>query len=103
LQPVLTLDKFVLGARWELFKNKHGSRALVPGVDAMGNPIVAPLDDTSLMNFTITPGYYLAEGFLARAELRLDTSSHDVFPNADDPPALKGNQVTFGIGASYSF
>ena len=65
IQPVLALDGFSLGARFEYFHDDDGARTTVP--------------DSNWMNFTITPGYTV-DKFTARAEYRLDTISEDVVP-----------------------
>jgi len=94
IQPVVAMGDFSLGARYEYFHNKHGSRVLLPGGTAVFN-------NASLMNFTVTPGYMLTKGFTVRGELRLDTASEAVFLRSSAAP--QKTQTTFGVGAHYLF
>jgi len=93
IQPVLALDSFTLGARYEYFHNAHGSRVPLPGG--------AVFDNASLMNFTVTPGYMVTKGITIRAELRLDTASKAVFLRDNASP--EKTQTTFGTGIQYMF
>jgi hypothetical protein len=84
IQPVVNVDAFSAGLRVEYFSDPDGARA------ALG-------EDMSFWNFTITPGYTLAEGFTARAEYRLDMASEDVFYDGES------TNSTIALGAHYMF
>ncbi len=86
LQPVLKAGAASIGARFEYFKDKNGSRTLLA-------------NSPNFMNFTITPGYTFDGAFTVRAELRYDTSNQEVL----GVDANKKNQTTFAIGAHYVF
>lgn len=98
LQPVYTMDMFSLGGRLEYFSNKHGTRT------GLG-------EDTSIFNFTITPGITPTKNFTLRLEYRVDAvlgaKALDPTTNvlADNKEQLNGksSQHTIAIGASYSF
>lgn len=116
LQPVYTMDKFSIGARFEYFNNKHGSRVTVPTATTTAGPppvttiALAPLDGASLMNFTITPGFTPTKNFQFRAEFRVDAAlggkdaagndNKNIFYKSDGPTS---SQMTVALGASYMF
>ena len=108
LQPVVTMDAFKLGARFEFFQDKGFSRTGLGGV--LGpQPIIDPATGmvtgvspavakkVSLWNVSITPGYMLGGGFMARLEYRHDGVSEKVLWDG------KKGQDSFSIGASYMF
>lgn len=84
VQPVYTYSAFSLGGRFEWFSDPQGVRALAPS-------------SGSYMNFTITPGYAIAQNFVVRGELRLDTASQNILTNG------KSTQTTVALGAHYLF
>jgi hypothetical protein len=91
LQPVYKKDAFSFGGRLELMSDNHGVRIGFP-------------DKGTVLNFTLTPGYTLAEHFTLRLEYRLDAVL-----SANDPVAGKrqlngkSTQHTIGLGAHYVF
>jgi hypothetical protein len=87
LQPLYKSGAASLGARFEYFKDKNGSRTGVAG-------------DPSLINLTITPGYTIASAFTLRGELRYDHASE---PFLSQAAAGKKSQGTVALSASYSF
>jgi hypothetical protein len=98
VQPVFTMDAFKLGGRFEWFQDKGLSRTagnlgLIPDPTV---PAALGYDKLSFMNFTITPGYTLADAFTVRAEYRMDIASEEVFDN-------EKSQSTVAIGAHYVF
>lgn len=92
IQPVVAIEKFTLGGRIEYFGNKHGSRL-------SGNYLN---DRLNMWNFTITPGYQVADGLTVRGELRLDTANQDIFLRNGTAGPQK-TQTTFAVGAHYMF
>ncbi|HEX9297229.1 MAG TPA: outer membrane beta-barrel protein [Polyangiaceae bacterium] len=86
LQPVLKVDAITVGARYEYFKDKNGSRSLA-------------LNSPAYQNFTITPGYTFDGAFTLRAELRHDIATEEIL----GVDGNKKNQTTFAIGAHYVF
>jgi hypothetical protein len=100
VQPVYTSGDFVLGGRLEYFNDKTGSRLGLVADDG-ANP-----QKTSLLNFTITPGYMLSKSFTMRLEYRIDAvlSAKDG-AGGTDKKLLNGksSQSTIAIGATYAF
>ncbi len=98
LQPVYVMDAFSLGARLEYFYDTHGSR--------LNQGSFVP-DKTSLLNFTITPGYMVAKNLTLRAEFRIDAvlGSKDAATGTTNKDILNGKstQPTIAIGAQYTF
>ena len=88
LQPVLKSGAMSLGGRFEVFKDKNGSRTGIA-------------NDPTLINLTITPGYTIASAFTVRGELRYDHASEPVLSQA--PSGGKKGQGTMALSASYSF
>jgi hypothetical protein len=117
IQPVYTMDAFSLGARLEYFNNKHGSRVAqnqtIPGTPAMGaipatpdTTALLPVDGTSLLNFTITPGYMLSKSFTLRAEFRIDAvmaAKNSAGGSEKNILNGKSSQATWALGATYAF
>ena len=103
IQPVVKVDAYSLGARFEFFNDSGLSRSglgnAINPKDAMG-ALIDPTntkDKVSLWNLTLTPGYTIAGALLCRAEFRIDGASE---------PALwagKKTQETISLGASYMF
>jgi hypothetical protein len=73
LQPVLTVDAFSAGLRFEYFADDGGSRTGTFSQDP-NNPT-----DVSVWNLTVTPGYTVDEALQLRAEYRLDKASENIF------------------------
>jgi hypothetical protein len=99
LQPVLTVDAFSLGARFEYFVDNDGARTAF--TDANGDPA-----ELGLWNFTITPGYTVDEKLQLRAEYRIDGASEDVFTSDQpepDPDKPVSTQHTIALAAAYMF
>jgi hypothetical protein len=100
LQPVLTLDEFSLGARFEYFMDNGGSRTATGITEASGDPA-----DLSVWNLTLTPGYTVDEALQIRAEYRLDSASEDIF--AEDfstaEPDAESMQHTIAVAVAYMF
>jgi hypothetical protein len=89
LQPVLKSGAMSLGGRFEVFKDKNGSRDGNIG------------GDPTLINVTIAPGYTVASALTFRGELRYDHSSVDML--SQDPAGPKKSQGTFALSAAYVF
>jgi hypothetical protein len=88
LQPLLKSGAMSLGGRFEVFKDKNGSRTLTAG-------------SPTLINLTIAPGYTIASALTLRGELRYDHSSVDML--SQDPAGPKKSQGTFALSAAYVF
>jgi len=86
VQPVLKVDAFSFGARFEWFKDTKGSRTLGP-------------NDPSLINVTLAPGYTFGGAFTIRGEFRYDSASEEMLGVNHD----KKNQSTIALGAHYVF
>jgi len=72
LQPLYHFsEKTCLGLRYEYFKDSDGARTGVV---------------QALQNISVVPTYFLTEGLMGRAELRLDISDEEVFRDADGAP-----------------
>lgn len=84
LQPVLKVDAFSFGARFEYFADKEGTRTGAPGTDV------------KVWNVTATPGYTIDEALQLRAEYRLDGANEEIF-NGED------KQHTVAAAVSYLF
>ncbi|GAB3995869.1 hypothetical protein GCM10028807_37130 [Spirosoma daeguense] len=85
-------EKFGLGARYEMFDNKNGVRALT---DAAGN-------GASVNSITITGNITAADGHvLLKPELRIDTYSANKFEKNDG--TLTPSQATLGMAAIFKF
>ncbi|HEX9619727.1 MAG TPA: outer membrane beta-barrel protein, partial [Polyangiaceae bacterium] len=82
VQPVLAFDEASVGARFEFFSDGDGART--------------GIEDLSVWNLTLTPGYTFDEALTFRAEYRLDSASEDVFNG-------EGQQHTVALGAHYVF
>jgi len=104
LQPVLKVDAFQLGGRFEYFSDNQMSRAtfaqsINPKVPATGN-LVDPTntkDKVSYWTLAIAPGYTIAGAVLLRAEFRVDGASEEVLWNT------KKTQTSLSLGAAYMF
>jgi hypothetical protein len=94
IQPVVKVDAYSLGARFEYFSDKGLSRT--SGFSAAG-VAAAGKDKVGLWNFTITPGYTIASALLLRAEFRVDGASEEVLWNG------KKTQTSLAFGAAYTF
>lgn len=91
-------DKFGLGARYEVFDNSEGARALV-AADGSG---------VSVNSLTITGNITVADGHvLLKPELRVDSYSKDKFVDGDLPANgilnLTQSQTTLGMAAIFKF
>ena len=86
MQPVLKVDAFSFGARFEYFKDTKGSRTAGP-------------NDPSFINVTLTPGYTFGGALTIRGEFRYDSSSEAILNINRD----KKNQSTIALGAHYVF
>lgn len=85
-------DKFGFGARYEVFDNKDGARALT---DAAGN-------GATVNSLTLTGNITAADGHvLLKPELRIDTYSGDKFEKNDG--SLTKSQTTLGMAAIFKF
>jgi hypothetical protein len=85
-------DKVSLGARYEVFDNKGGARALV-AADGSG---------VSVNSITITGNITTGGGHvLLKPELRMDSYSKDKFLNGDNK--LVKSQTTLGLAAIFKF
>ncbi|UFH53500.1 porin [Spirosoma sp. KNUC1025] len=85
-------DKFGLGARYEMFDNKNGVRALT---DATGA-------GASVNSITITGNITAGGGHvLLKPELRIDSYSADKFEKNDG--SLTKSQTTLGMAAIFKF
>ncbi len=90
VQPLYAKDAFSFGGRIELFGFKNGSPGIGP---APGN--------SKILNFTLTPGYTIADHFTVRFEYRVDAVlSSDAGKNQLNG---KSTQHTIGLGAHYMF
>ncbi len=94
-------DKFALGARYEIFDNSGGARALTAG-DGTG---------VSVNSLTVTGNFTLADGHvLLKPEFRMDTYSKNKFvgdtPSVDSDGttlATEKSQSTIGMAAIFKF
>ena len=85
-------DRFSLGARYEVFDNSSGARALT-AADGSG---------VSVTSLTITGNITVADGHvLLKPELRTDFYSKDKF--IDGAGALQKSQTTLGMAAIFKF
>lgn len=85
LQPVLTVDAFSAGLRFEYFADNDGTRTGAPGTDI------------NVFNLTVAPGYTFDDALLIRAEYRFDKANEPVFPENED------QQHTIAAAVSYMF
>jgi hypothetical protein len=104
LQPVLKLQAFQLGARFEFFQDKGLSRTY--GFSGAMNPKDADgnLEDPtntknklSMWTFGIAPGYTIANALLMRAEFRVDKANEEVLWNVNK------TQTSLTLSAAYYF
>ena len=104
LQPVLKIDAFQVGARFEYFADKGLSRT--SGFSGAINPKDADgaLEDptntknkVSLWTLGIAPGYTIANALLMRAEFRVDGANEEVLW------AGKKTQKSLAFSAAYYF
>lgn len=86
VQPVIRVADFILGLRYEFFKNQKGSRT--------------GFENLLVHNFTISPGIKKG-GLLARVEFRFDVANQPIFE--DRKGDKKKNLPTVSMGFSYSF
>ncbi len=93
IQPVVHVDAFSLGARFEYFSDKGLTRATF----AAAATEAAGKDKVGLWNFTITPGYTIASALLLRAEFRVDGADQEVMWGG------KKTQTSIALGAAYMF
>ena len=85
-------DKFGLGARYEVFDNSGGARALT-AADGSG---------VNVNSMTITGNITVADGHvLLKPELRMDSYSKNKFTDADGK--LLKSQTTLGMAAIFKF
>lgn len=85
-------DKFGLGARYEVFDNTNGARALT-AADGSG---------VSVNSITVTGNVTLADGhLLLKPELRLDSYSKNKFIDGDGK--LTKSQTTLGLAAIFKY
>lgn len=85
-------DKFGLGARYEVFDNSDGARALT-AADGSG---------VSVNSLTVTGNITVADGHvLLKPELRIDSYSKGKFIDGDG--ALQKGQTTLGMAAIFKF
>jgi hypothetical protein len=97
---VAVTDIFALGARYELFNNESGVRALLNRLD----------QGTKVNSFTLTGNFTLADGhILLKPELRIDSypkvgGSSEVQQFEDSNGRFtKNSQTTLGMAFIYSF
>jgi Putative beta-barrel porin-2, OmpL-like. bbp2 len=85
-------DKFGLGARYEVFDNAGGARALT-AADGSG---------VNVNSLTVTGNITVADGHvLLKPELRIDSYSKDKFIDGDGK--LQKGQTTLGMAAIFKF
>jgi len=91
IQPVVKVDAFQVGARFEYFKDKGLTRtgALLQGTPADNKQ--------SYWTFGIAPGYTLAGAMLLRAEFRVDGAQDEVLWGG------KKTQSSLAFSAAYYF
>jgi hypothetical protein len=95
LQPVIKVDGFSAGLRFEYFADNDGART------GFG-------DELSVWNLTVTPGYTFDEKLQIRAEFRHDQASEEVFigdlGGADGVTReLEKSQQTIAAAVAYMF
>jgi hypothetical protein len=88
VQPVLKSGGFSAGLRFEYFSDTEGSRTGATGTDI------------NVWNLTVTPGYSI-EGWMARAEYRLDSANEPIFFGSSG--ASQEQQHTIAAAVSYMF
>jgi hypothetical protein len=99
LQPTYTSDSFTFGARVEFFADPDGARTFNDDLIALTG-----VGDSSYINFTLTPGFILAQGFKLRAELRADIATEEVLGKLDEnDPDLGKFNIGAALGAEYVF
>jgi len=91
LQPVLTLDEFSFGARFEYFVDENGSRTGNAGTDI------------NAWNLTLTPGYTIDEKLQLRAEYRMDSANEDILATDSGGGDGDNMQHTIAVAAAYMF
>ena len=93
LQPVVKLDAFQIGTRFEFFQDKGLSRTggFAGGLAADGK------DKVSLWTFGLAPGYTIAGAMLVRAEFRVDGANEEVLWGG------KKTQTSLAFSAAYYF
>ena len=98
IQPVVKIDAFQVGLRFEYFSDDGLSRTygFVNPPDAMGAPSNTN-DKVGLWTFGIAPGYTIASAFLLRGEFRVDGADKEVLWNG------KKTQTSLSFGAAYMF
>jgi hypothetical protein len=93
IQPVLKVDGFSAGLRFEYFKDNDGART------GFG-------DEISVWNLTVTPGYTFDEKLQVRAEFRHDQASEEVFTGDLDSAGqreFEKGQQTIAVAVAYIF
>jgi hypothetical protein len=91
VQPVLKLNAFQVGARFEYFKDKGLTRT---GLLLQGTP---PEAKQSYYTFGIAPGYTIAGAMLLRTEFRVDGAQDEVLWGG------KKTQTSLAFSAAYYF
>ncbi len=101
MQPVLKVDAFQVGARFEFFQDKQFSRTTfakaINPIDEMTGVAANDKDKVSYWTLGIAPGYTIASALLLRAEFRVDGSNEEVLWNG------KKKQTSLTLAASYFF
>ncbi|HKO51942.1 MAG TPA: outer membrane beta-barrel protein, partial [Polyangiaceae bacterium] len=104
LQPVLKINAFQIGARFEIFQDKGLSRTY--GFSSVINPKAGDgtLEDpsntknkVSLWTLGIAPGYTIANALLLRTEFRVDGANEEVLWGG------KKTQSSLAFSAAYYF
>jgi hypothetical protein len=92
-------DKLGFGARYEVFNNEDGARALV-APDNVLNP--TSYEGVSVNSLTVTGNLTLADGHvLLKPELRVDSFSKNKFIDGDGKGSK--SQTTLGMAAIFKF
>jgi hypothetical protein len=97
-QPVVKVDAFQLGLRFEYFSDDGLSRtySFANPPDAMGVPTNTN-EKVSLWTLAVAPGYTIASSLLVRAEFRVDGADKEVLWNG------KKTQTSLGASVAYFF
>jgi hypothetical protein len=99
IQPVVKLDAFQVGLRFEYLSDDGLSRtgSFVNPADPTTGDLANTYDKVSLWTFGIAPGYTIASALLLRAEFRVDGADKEVLWNG------KKTQTSLGLSAAYYF
>jgi hypothetical protein len=99
IQPVVKIDAFQVGLRFEYLSDDGLSRTgyFANPADPATGELANTNDKIGLWTFGIAPGYTIASALLLRAEFRVDGADKEVLWNG------KKTQTSLGLSAAYYF